>query len=93
MPTETRTNANEREFEQAASRFRELNEQAVENARNVGNVYLDLYTRTLHSVADLQEQVAGASQVGPVVELTKAQARFTREFADASASATRELLK
>ncbi|MDP8943802.1 MAG: hypothetical protein M3N16_06770 [Actinomycetota bacterium] len=93
MPTETRTTANDQEFEQAANRFRELNEQAIDNARNAGNVYLDLYTRTLHSVADLQEQVAGASQVGPVVELTKAQARFTRDFADASASAARELLK
>ena len=93
MATETRTAPNERDFDQAASRFRELNEQAIENARNAGNIYLDLYTRTLHSVADLQEQVAGASQVGPLVDLTKAQAQFTRDFADASASAARELLK
>ena len=93
MTTEAKsqTRKAEREFERSATQIRELNEQIVENGRRAGNVSLDLYQRTLHSVADLQEQVG--TQVPFVSELARAQARFTREVADASTSAARELLR
>ena len=93
MATQSETTANERVFEQAANRIRDLNEQILENGRRAANLYLDLYERTLHSIADLQEQAAGASQVEFISEFAKSQARFTRDLGEAYASAARELLK
>ena len=93
MTTQTKTSPNEREFDEAADNVRQLNEQLLANSRRVGNLYLDLYERTLHSIADAQEQAAGASQVEFIGEFVKSQARFTRDVADASTAAARELLK
>ena len=88
MATETP----EREFQQAADRVRDINDQLFESGKRAGILYLDLYERTLKSAADLEERVAGSVQVGPFSELAKAHASFTRDFATASTQAARELL-
>jgi predicted ribonuclease toxin of YeeF-YezG toxin-antitoxin module len=74
-------------------RVRELNERIIEASRQGGELYLDVYERTLKSIADLEERVAGASQIEWITTVANAQANFTRELAEAYARAGRELLK
>ena len=55
--------------------------------------YLDLYEKTLNSIADYQDKVGEQSQVEWVTTIANAQANFTRELATAYSSAARSLLK
>jgi hypothetical protein len=91
--TKSRTNVNEREFEAAADRIRDLNEQIIENGKKAGKVYLDVYEKTLTSIADFEEKVGDSSEVDFIASFAKTQARFTRDIADVYTSAARELLK
>jgi hypothetical protein len=77
----------------AAERVRELNERIIESSKKAGNVYLDMYEKTLHSIADYQEKVGKQSDLDWVSTITNAQARFTRDVADAYTSSARTLLK
>ena len=79
--------------EAAADRVREVNERIIESSKKAGNVYLDLYEKTLNSIADYQDKVGEQSQVEWVTTIANAQANFTRELATAYTSAARSVLK
>ncbi len=79
--------------EAAAQRIRELNERVIENGRKAGLASLDLYEKTLKSIADMQQSVGDASQVQWLSQIAAAQANFTREMAETYTSAAREFLK
>ena len=65
MATQTKSKPNTASdnAEAAADRVREVNERIIESSKKAGNVYLDLYEKTLHSIADYQEKVGEQSQV------------------------------
>ena len=73
-------------------RIRELNEQILESARKAGEQYLEVYERTLESIAEGQERFAKGVGVEWISAVVDAQARFTRELLKLSAQ-TREFLK
>jgi hypothetical protein len=77
----------------AAERIRDLNERIIESSKKAGNVYLDIYEKTLNSIADYQEKVGEKSQVDWVSTIANAQASFTRDLAGAYSAAARSLLK
>ncbi len=79
--------------DEAAARMRELNEQFTESARRAGDACLDLYERTLTSVADYEDRLADTSQLGWVQALASAQADFTRGVAGAYSAAARGLIE
>ena len=79
--------------EAAADRIRELNERIIESSKKAGNVYLDLYEKTLNSIADYQQKVGEQTEVEWVTTVANAQANFTRELATAYTSAARSLIK
>jgi hypothetical protein len=97
--TQSRTQSNRNtetaneNVEAAAERIRDLNERILESSKKAGNVYLDTYEKTLHSIADFQEKVGKESQTDWIQTMTNAQAKFTRELADAYTSSARQLLK
>jgi hypothetical protein len=77
----------------AAERIRELNERIIESSKKAGNVYLDIYEKTLNSIADYQEKIGEQSQVDWVTTIANAQASFTRDLAGAYSAAARSLIK
>jgi hypothetical protein len=77
----------------AAERIRDLNERIIESSRKAGGVYLDIYEKTLNSIADYQEKLGEESPVDWVATIANAQANFTRDLAGAYSSAARSLLK
>jgi hypothetical protein len=79
--------------EAAADRIRDLNERIIESSKKAGSTYLDIYEKTLNSIADYQEKVGEQSQVDWISTIANAQANFTRDLAGAYSSAARSLLK
>jgi len=79
--------------EAAAQRIRELNERIIANGQKAGLASLDLYEKTLKSLADMQQSVGEASQVQWLSQIAAAQANFTREMAETYTAAAREFLK
>jgi hypothetical protein len=77
----------------AAKRIRQLNERIIETSLKAGLVSLDLYEKTLKSIADMQQAVGEASQMQWFSGIAAAQASFTREVTEAYTSAAREFLK
>ena len=92
MATQTKSSTTDN-AEAAADRIREVNERIIESSKKAGNVYLDLYEKTLHSIANYQDKVGEQSQVDWVNTIATAQANYTRELASAYTSAARTLLK
>jgi hypothetical protein len=86
-------NAANRGAEDAAERIRDLNERILESGKKAGNTYLDIYEKTLSSIADYQEKVGEQSQVDWVTTMANAQADFTRQLASAYSGAARNMLK
>jgi Phasin protein len=78
---------------QTVERIRELNEQIIDMARKAGTGYLDMYERSLESIAGYQQQIANATGVDWLQRLIEAQADFTREVGNLYASSARELFK
>ena len=72
--------AADRGVEATAERIRDLNERILESSRKAGNVYVDIYEKTLNSIADYQEKAGEQSQVDWVATMTNAQADFTRRL-------------
>jgi hypothetical protein len=95
--TSTAANSNTRAAQDnadaAADRIRDLNERILESSKKAGNVYVDMYEKTLHSIADYQEKVGQQSQVDWVETMANAQADFTRQLTKAFTSASRSALK
>ena len=76
MATATQTNA----VNETTERIRDLNERILTASKKAGGVYLDVYEKTLHSIADYQEKVGKQSDVEWVSTIANAQADFTREL-------------
>ncbi|GAB3308905.1 hypothetical protein EK0264_08235 [Epidermidibacterium keratini] len=81
------------DFEAAAGRIRDLNEQVIEQAKKSGNVSLDAYEKALTSVLDFEKKAAGASQLDFVKALTDAHVNFVSQTSEAYLKAAREVLK
>jgi hypothetical protein len=79
--------------EELVDRTRELNEQIITASKQAGETYLKAYERVLTSIAELQEQVGKASPFEWISTTANAQARFTRDLAEAYTAAGRELVK
>ncbi len=79
--------------EAATQRIGELNEQILDNGRKVGLASLDLYEKTLKSIADMQQSAGEASQMQWFSQIASAQANFMREMAETYTSAARQFLK
>ena len=58
--------------EEATQRIRDLNERILESSKKAGKVYLDIYERTLNSIADYQEKVGEQSQVEWITTIANA---------------------
>src|SRR4051794_31473339 len=87
------TKAARENVEAATERIRDLNERIIESSKKAGNVYLDIYEKTLNSIADYQEKIGDQSEVDWVTTIANAQASFTRDLAGAYSAAARSLLK
>lgn len=85
--------SNDADVAAAAQHVRELNERLIETSLRAGSSSLDLYEKTLKSIADMQEAVAEATRPEWFSAIAAAQAKFTREIAEAYASAARDFLK
>ncbi len=81
------------EADAAAQRIRELNERIIETGQRTGLASLDLYEKTLKSIADMQQTVGEASQIQWFSQIAAAQANFTREMAETYTTAARQFLK
>ncbi len=93
MATEGTTNDERTVVDETTDRIRQLNERAIDAARKAGSAYLDAYERTLKSIVEYEERLAGASPVDWVRNVIEAQAEFTREVGNLYASTAREFLK
>jgi hypothetical protein len=89
MATATQNNA----VNETTERIRDLNERILESSRKAGNTYVDIYEKTLNSIADYQEKIGEQSQVDWLTTLANAQADFTRQLTNAYTSAARSVLK
>ncbi len=85
--------ATDQNVEAAVERIRAVNERMIESANRAGTVYLDLYEKTLGSIADYEDRLADSSQVEWIATVASAQASLTRDVAGAYSSAARSLLK
>lgn len=81
------------DFDAAADRIRDLNEQVIEQAKKSGNVSIDAYEKALTSVLDFEKKIAGASQLDFVKALTDAHVNFVSQTSEAYLKAAREVLK
>jgi hypothetical protein len=79
-------------FDTTTARVRELNESLVTEAKKAGNVTLDAYETTLHTLADYTEKIGASSPIELVSAVTAAQAKATRELTAAYTKAARALL-
>lgn len=80
------------QIDQTIGRIREINDHIVESARRGGDASLQAYERLLRIVADAQE-AAGDRGAEWVRAFTAAEARFTRELADALPAAARSAME
>jgi hypothetical protein len=79
--------------QETTDRIRELNERIVENARKAGDAYLDVYERTLESIAGYQEALARSAPVDWIQGVLEAQATYTREIGKIYTSTAREAMR
>ncbi len=77
----------------AAQRAGDVNEKILELSRRAGLSSLNLYEKTLKTIADVQQSVGEASRVQWLVQISAAQANFTRELAEIQTAMARELLR
>ena len=91
--TKTTQQRSTQTVEEVTQRTRELNERIITASRQAGETYLRTYERMLKSIADLQEQAGKSSPIEWVSTVATAQANFTRDVAEACATAGRQLVK
>lgn len=78
--------------DQTIGRIREMNDRIVDSARRGGEASLVAYERLLRIIADAQE-ATGDRGAEWVRAFTAAEARFTRELADALPAAARSAVE
>lgn len=81
------------DFDAAAERIRNLNEQIIDQAKKQGNASLDAWEKALQGVVDFETKAADATQLDFVKALTDAHVKFLSSASDAYLKAARELLK
>ncbi|PID55298.1 MAG: hypothetical protein CSB46_00395 [Micrococcales bacterium] len=81
------------EFEAAAARVRELNEQLIATYKKNQNVSLDAYEKTLATLLDFTEKTADATQVEWLSALVTTHAKFVTEISSAYTRAARDMIK
>jgi hypothetical protein len=79
--------------EEATKRIRDLNERLIESSKGAGLSALDTYEKTLQSLVDFEEKVAGATQLDWVSALATTHAKFIQDVSASYAKAAREVLK
>ncbi len=85
--------SNDTKVDVPAQHIRELNERILDTALRAGLSSLELYEKTLKSIADMQQAVGEASELEWSSAIAAAQANFTRDMAEAYTSAARDFLK
>ena len=80
-------------IEEATERIRKLNERLIESAKSAGQVALDAYEKSLQSLVDFDQKVAGASQLDWVTALATTHAKFIQDVSASFTKAAREVLK
>ena len=91
--SENSTGARQDFFEEADSRIRTMNERLIESARAAGIGALDAYEAVLTSLLDLEESLAGATQLDWVTALAQIHAAVIRDLTVAYSRAARELFR
>jgi hypothetical protein len=79
--------------EELLASVRDRHEQILEAGRKTGLEFLDACGQSLGAFADSQDKLASLSDVEWLNRILRAQATFTRGFADASGKFARELLQ
>jgi hypothetical protein len=93
VANEGNENEQDKAFDDAAERLRELNEGIIAAMRKSGIAYLEAYEANLNALADYQAKQAEESDVDWMSTLLDAQAEFTREIARAAAAQGRDFAK
>ncbi len=95
MATQTKQapGSTHRDTDYGVGRFQEVNERLVDTSRKATGVYLETYEKTVKTVADFEERLAGASQNEWLASMVRAHAELSREVVKVQTSAARELLK
>ena len=79
--------------EETVERVRQLNEQILELSARAGQMYLDVYERTLRNMADLYERAAATTPFGEwAAAMARAQADFARDLAETYAAAGHDMM-
>lgn len=81
------------EFEAAADRARDLNEEFVELTKQVGNITLDAGEKNLATVLAFQRKAAEATKVDAVTAAADAQIKMVSDMAAAYTKTVRDFLK
>jgi hypothetical protein len=95
--TTTTTSKTAKDFtsslDDAADRVLALNEKLIDTAKKTGNASIDAYEKAVTHLVEVQQQVAGATQLDWLNSLVKVQTGFVTEITTAYTSAAREALK
>ena len=80
-------------MEQVAQRVRDLSNQAIEQSKQNGRVWLDAYEKMIDNFLSMQTQAAQSTNVEWVNTLANTNADFVREMSQVYLNAVREQLK
>jgi predicted RNA-binding Zn ribbon-like protein len=78
--------------EETAARIRELNERLIESSKAAGLTTLDAYEKALASMLELEQKVAGATQLDWVGALAQTHAKFVNDITAVYTKAAKDLL-
>ncbi len=81
------------DIDATTDRVRELNEKVLTAAKQTGEVTLDTYEQTVHTMLDFSQKAADATKVDWFSALAKSQASIISEFTNTYTKAARDLLK
>ena len=79
-------------LEQVTDRIRELTERIIDSSQQAGEATLSAYAKTLENITELQENLGKGSPIDWITTFATAQANFTRDLAEAYATAARKLV-
>ncbi|WP_349827769.1 hypothetical protein [Brevibacterium litoralis] len=81
------------QFEEAATRVRDLNEKLIEAAKQNGNVSLDVYEKTLADMLQYSQKTADSTEVEFISSITKAHADYINSVTKIFTGIARDALK
>jgi len=80
-------------LEQMTQRVKDLSNQAIEQSKQNGRVWLDAYEKMIENFLSMQKQAAQSTNVEWVNTLANTNAEFIREMSQVYLNAVREQLK